>query len=78
MIAGYTRIEGTSRRFSSLLLGVFRNRKLQYAGKVGTGFDETEQVRLLTFFRPLETKIPPPFNKVPKTYLRFSSRMEIK
>lgn len=76
VIAGYTRIEGTSRRFSSLLLGVFKNGELQYAGKVGTGFDDAEQIRLLTSFRPLESKVSP-FNKIPKTYLKFSSRVQI-
>ncbi len=64
IIAGYTRIAGTSRRFSSLLLGVYENGKLRYAGKVGTGFNDGEQRELLKRFKPLERKTPP-FSTMP-------------
>lgn len=53
IIGGYTRLEGTSRPFSSLLLGVFRGKKLRYAGKVGTGFKDSGQREMLKLFEPL-------------------------
>ncbi len=53
VIGGYTRLEGTSRPFSSLLLGVFRDKKLRYAGKVGTGFKDSQQREMLKLFEPL-------------------------
>ncbi|HLZ88159.1 MAG TPA: non-homologous end-joining DNA ligase, partial [Puia sp.] len=40
VIGGYTRNEGTSKLFSSLLVGVFEKGKLHYTGKIGTGFTE--------------------------------------
>ncbi len=64
VIGGYTRIAGTSRPFSSLLLGVYQNGKLNYAGKVGTGFKVAEQKQLLHSFRSLERKTSP-FNIEP-------------
>ncbi len=65
VIGGYTRLEGTSRLFSSLLLGVFRENKLRYVGKVGTGFKENEQRKLLKLFSPLESNISPFAGPVP-------------
>jgi bifunctional non-homologous end joining protein LigD len=38
VIAGYTKNEDSGKHFSSLLLGVYERVKLQYVGKVGTGF----------------------------------------
>lgn len=39
VIGGYTPPQGTRSHFGALLVGYFDNRKLLYAGKVGTGFD---------------------------------------
>lgn len=59
VIGGFTRNEGTSKQFSSLLLGVYENGKLQYVGKVGTGFSEKKQKEMMALFKPLITdKIP--------------------
>ena len=59
VIGGFTRNQGTSKQFSSLLLGVYENGKLQYVGKVGTGFSEKKQKEMMALFRPLITdKIP--------------------
>lgn len=59
VIGGYTKNEGTSKLFSSLLLGVYENGKFQYVGKVGTGFSEKKQKEMMALFTPLETdKIP--------------------
>lgn len=53
VIGGFTRNEDTTKAFSSLLLGVYRNGKLQYAGKVGTGFSSKQQKEMLEEFKPL-------------------------
>ncbi|WP_281405553.1 DNA ligase D [Mesorhizobium sp. B2-7-3] len=44
------------RAFRSLILGVHDGGKLRYAGKVGTGFDTSEMVRLMKTMAPLEQK----------------------
>ncbi|MFL5924960.1 MAG: DNA ligase D [Gaiellaceae bacterium] len=66
VIAGYTR--GKGRRewsFGSLVLGVYGSDGLEWAGNVGTGFDDAEIDRLLKKLRPLERKTPP-FPTLPK------------
>jgi bifunctional non-homologous end joining protein LigD len=40
IIGGFTAPEGTRRYFGALLLGAYRHHQLQYAGKVGTGFND--------------------------------------
>ncbi|MEO6167690.1 MAG: DNA ligase D, partial [Chitinophagales bacterium] len=64
VIGGYTINEDTSKVFSSLLLGVFKNGKLIYTGKVGTGFNDKQQKEMLKQFKPLITKAPP-FTELP-------------
>lgn len=53
VIGGYTINEGSSKLFSSLLLGVYENNKFQYVGKVGTGFTQKLQKDLMEKFKPL-------------------------
>lgn len=53
VIAGFTKNEGTSKQFSSLLLGVYENDRLQYVGKVGTGFNEKQQKEIMSMMKPL-------------------------
>lgn len=38
VIGGYTPPEGTRKHFGALLVGVYENKELRFAGKVGTGF----------------------------------------
>lgn len=40
VIGGFTTPQGSRTDFGALLLGYFRDGELQYAGKVGTGFDQ--------------------------------------
>jgi bifunctional non-homologous end joining protein LigD len=66
VIAGYTK--GKGRRewsFGSLVLGVYGPDGLEYAGNVGTGFDDDEIEQLLKKLKPLERK-DPPFPQLPK------------
>ena len=66
VIAGYTRGKGRREKaFGSLVLGVNEEEGLEYAGNVGTGFDEEEIEKLLAKLRPLERK-EAPFRTVPK------------
>ena len=54
VIGGFTRNEGTSKPFSSLLIGVFNKKKdFIYIGKVGTGFNNQLQKELMERFTPL-------------------------
>jgi len=59
VIGGYTRNEGTSKLFSSLLVGVFEEGRLQYTGKIGTGFTEKMQAAMMKQFKPLVQKVSP-------------------
>src|SRR5690606_13685310 len=64
VIGGLTRNAGTSKPFSSLLLGVFDGNHFHYAGKVGIGFKDQEQREIVLLFKPLLrntiTFAPPP------------------
>jgi len=59
VIGGYTQNEGSGKLFSSLLLGVYENDQLQFAGKVGTGFTDNLQKELMKLFKPLITDKSP-------------------
>lgn len=68
VIGGYTKNEGSSKLFSSLLLGAYENGKLQYVGKVGTGFKHKQQKEMLEQFEPFiieksPFEHPPDYNK---------------
>jgi bifunctional non-homologous end joining protein LigD len=64
VIAGFTRNEDTPKQFSSLLLGVYENGEFQYAGKVGTGFNDKVQKEMMAHFKPLITE-KSPFSEMP-------------
>jgi len=64
IIAGFTKNEDTSKAFSSLLLGVYEKGKLQYVGKVGTGFSDKLQKIMMKQFEPLITG-KSPFEELP-------------
>lgn len=64
VIGGYTRNENSSKPFSSLLVGVFEDGKLQYTGKIGTGFTTARQKEMMQLFKPLVIK-KSPFTTVP-------------
>ncbi|MGN6531695.1 MAG: DNA ligase D [Ginsengibacter sp.] len=53
VIGGFTKNEGTSKKFSSLLVGVFKNNHFIYTGKIGTGFTDNLQKELMEKFEPL-------------------------
>jgi bifunctional non-homologous end joining protein LigD len=53
VIGGFTKPKGSRMDFGALLLGVYDRKQLQYAGKVGTGFDEESLKALRRQFQPL-------------------------
>jgi bifunctional non-homologous end joining protein LigD len=58
VIVGWTSSD-KGRGFGSLLLGVHENGKLRYAGKVGTGFDNDEILKLGELMEPLASDKAP-------------------
>ncbi|MBC7829121.1 MAG: DNA ligase D [Chitinophagaceae bacterium] len=59
VIAGYTRNEGSSKKFSALILGVYESGHLQFIGQAGTGFTDKMQTEILKKLKPLETATCP-------------------
>jgi bifunctional non-homologous end joining protein LigD len=60
IIAGFTKNSGTSKSFSALVLALYDDKgKLQYAGKVGTGFSDKLQKEMMEQFKPLITDKSP-------------------
>ncbi|MET0300445.1 MAG: DNA ligase D [Flavitalea sp.] len=64
IIGGYTTNDGSNKVFSSLLVGVMEKGKLQYTGKIGTGFSQKLQKEMMKQFKPLVRKTAP-FASVP-------------
>jgi bifunctional non-homologous end joining protein LigD len=58
IIVGYTEPSGSREYFGALLLGAYGNGKLQYVGKVGTGFTQEVLASLYRKFQPLKRKQP--------------------
>jgi bifunctional non-homologous end joining protein LigD len=56
LIVGFTEPAGSRKYFGALLLGAYRDGKLYYAGKVGTGFDERTLTSVYRQLRPLVRK----------------------
>jgi bifunctional non-homologous end joining protein LigD len=55
VIGGFTKNEGTSKPFSALTIGVYKNGIFKYMGKVGTGWGDKLQKELMEKFKPLVT-----------------------
>jgi bifunctional non-homologous end joining protein LigD len=60
VIGGFTNNEDSSKPFSSLLVGVYDDKaKLNYIGKIGTGFTVAQQKEMMQEFKPLITQKMP-------------------
>jgi bifunctional non-homologous end joining protein LigD len=59
VIGGYTDPQGSRTGLGALLLGVYENGRLRYAGRTGTGFDESRLADLAKRLGALETRKPP-------------------
>jgi len=64
VIGGFTQNEDSPKQFSSLLVGVYEKGKLRYTGKIGTGFNEQLQKKMMAQFKPLIVK-KAPFTTLP-------------
>ena len=53
VIGGFTKNEGSTKKFSSLLVGFYQDKKLVFTGKIGTGFTNKLQKELMEKFEPL-------------------------
>jgi bifunctional non-homologous end joining protein LigD len=59
VIGGYTQNEGSGKTFSSLLVGAYDDGRLDYLGKVGTGFNSKTQEEIMAKMKKLITeKVP--------------------
>lgn len=67
VIGGFTDPQGSRAGFGALLLGVYEDGKLRYAGKVGTGFDDALLETMRAQLNKLETKTAP-FVNPPRGY----------
>ncbi len=60
VILGYTKGSGArAETFGALLLSLYKNRRLVYVGKVGTGFSQIMLEKLLERFQHLKTDVAP-------------------
>jgi bifunctional non-homologous end joining protein LigD len=64
VIGGFTKNEGSSKQFSSLLVGIYEGKRFQYCGKIGTGFSDKLQKQMMAEFKPLIIQSSP-FDTVP-------------
>ncbi|HXU44503.1 MAG TPA: DNA ligase D, partial [Thermoanaerobaculia bacterium] len=65
VIGGFTAPQGSRSGLGALLVGVYRDRKLRFAGKVGTGFDAATLADLTRRLKPL-ARATPPFDDPPR------------
>src|SRR5215475_12526463 len=65
VVGGWTEPRNSRQYFGALLLGVYENDTLVYAGHVGTGFDEKELTRLFKQLAPLEVEKSPFVSRPP-------------
>jgi bifunctional non-homologous end joining protein LigD len=66
VVGGWTEPRGSRSAFGALLLGVYDDKKLEYVGQVGTGFDGALLAAIFKKLKPLERKTSP-FVKMPKS-----------
>jgi bifunctional non-homologous end joining protein LigD len=64
IIAGYSKNDDSPKLFSALLLGAYKDGRLQYVGKVGTGFNDKQQKEMIAQFKPLIIE-KAPFEQTP-------------
>jgi bifunctional non-homologous end joining protein LigD len=56
VIGGYTDPEGTRKYFGAILVGVYEDNQLKFAGKVGTGFNENLLRTLFSRFKKIPSE----------------------
>src|SRR5262249_47969888 len=66
VVGGWTEPRQTRTHFGALLLGMYEDGALKYAGHIGTGFDQKELARVSKLLKARETK-QSPFSEPIKT-----------
>jgi bifunctional non-homologous end joining protein LigD len=74
IIVGYTPPEGARKYIGALLLGGYHSGKLQYVGKVGTGFSQAKLKSLYQVFKKLKRDTPAVVNQPGSAGSRIWSR----
>ncbi len=64
VIGGFTQNEDSPKLFSALLVGLYDGKRLNYTGKIGTGFNDKMQREMMKQFKPLITA-KCPFTELP-------------
>jgi bifunctional non-homologous end joining protein LigD len=62
VIGGYTEPEGSRKHFGALLVGVYEDKKLKFAGRVGTGFNDKILRSLSSELQKIRVESCPFFN----------------
>jgi bifunctional non-homologous end joining protein LigD len=75
VIGGYTDPTGGRHHFGALLLGYYENKKLRFAGKVGTGFDEPRLDDLHSRFGKIASGACPFANLPERSRARFGTSL---
>ena len=70
VVGGFTRGTGTAVDLGALLVGVYEDGALRYAGKVGAGFTAGVRTELLAAIEPLATEASPFSTPPPRTAAR--------
>jgi ATP-dependent DNA ligase len=77
VVVGWTDPAGSRSYFGALLLGYYtEDGRLHYAGRAGTGFNESELARMAGVLKPLEMRRMP-LDKPPPRENRFGSPLEL-
>jgi bifunctional non-homologous end joining protein LigD len=71
VIAGYTKNESVAAAFSTLVLGKYKEGKLQFAGEVGTGFSNQVMKAIMAQLKPVKKC---PFPREPKLTSRWRKK----
>ena len=59
VVIGFVRLKGTSQAIGSLVLGYYAGRTLIYAGRVGTGFSQSDAGAIWEALQTIQTVAPP-------------------
>jgi bifunctional non-homologous end joining protein LigD len=59
LVGGWTPVEGNARDLGAVVVGVYEDDRLRFAGKVGSGFTAATRRRLREALDGLETEVPP-------------------
>ncbi len=74
VVGGYTLSQKNNKEIGALLVGKFKNGKLEYFGKVGSGFDNKDKITFEKLFKNIGRKTSPFVNYSPKNTIFLSPK----